>query len=154
MQRFPAPWERSGAPSVSPRWRLAASRDFEDLDLVAVHVGDVADALADEAARERCDIGNRSGARIGFILAHNPVCLAALAIAQDRHAMPEPNRLDALWLGPKDRARQPLREIAGVPRGELKRPASLVRVLDPLRGLQRFAAFGRRALKRFQARFG
>jgi hypothetical protein len=115
---------------------------------VAVHVDDVADALADEAARERRDIGNRSGARIGLVLPNNPKPLAALAIAQDRHAMPEGDRLGAFRLGPKDRARQPLREIAGIPRGELKRPASLVGVLDPLRGLQRLAAFGRRALKR------
>jgi len=43
---------------------------------------------------------------------------------------------------------------ACVARGELDRSTALVRVLDSLRGFQRLAAFGGRALKRLEPRLG
>ena len=68
--------------------------------------------------------------------------------------MPEGDRFGAFLLGPKDRARQPLGEIAACPRRELQCAPTLVRILNSLRRLQHLAAFGRRTLKRFQARLG
>ena len=66
---------------------------------MAVHVDQIADAFADEAARERRNAGYRAKARVSLVLADNSIGLTAVVVANDRDAMAKCDDFHACGLG-------------------------------------------------------
>jgi hypothetical protein len=99
-------------------------------------------------------IGDRSAARIRLILANNPEGLAATVVAQDRNPGAEGDNGRVCWLRLRNRARDALREVARIARGQFQSAAALVGVLYRLRGFERLLAVGKGPLERTEGRIG
>ena len=100
------------------------------------------DPLSDKQAGKWGHIGDQSAAGIRLIFAYDPERLAAISVPQDCDLGAERNYDRVARFRLRNRARDALREIAYIRRGQFESAPTIVGVRYRLSGLERLLAVG------------
>jgi hypothetical protein len=131
------PPERFAPPIFGGPAGITSLFDRDNLDLATLQLHGLTDSLSDEQAGKRGHIGDRSAAGIRLILAYDPERLAAIIVAQDRDMAAERDHDSVTRFRLWHCARDPLREVAHIPRSQFQSAPTIVGVRYRLSGLER-----------------
>ena len=133
---------------------VASLLDCDNLDFVTIHLYGLTDPLSNEPMGKWGHIGDGSAAGIRFVLAYDPERLAAIIVAQDRDMAAERDHDSVNGFRLWHCARDPLREVAHIPRSQFQGATTLVGVLLHLPGFERLLTVGEGALEPTEAGLG
>jgi hypothetical protein len=128
--------------------------DGDNFNFATIQLPNLTDALSDKQAGKWGHIRDRSAAWIRLVFAYNPERLAAIIVAQDCDLGTERDYDRVTRFRLRNRARDALREVADIPRGQFESAPAVGGARYYLRGFERLLALGEGPLERTEAALG
>jgi hypothetical protein len=148
-------WSESlGLPIFSRPAETASLFDGDNFDFATIQLYGLTNPISDKQAGKRGHIRYRSAAGIRLVFAYDPERLAAVIVAEDRDMAAERDHDSVTRFRLWHCARDPLREIAHIPRSQFQGATTLVSVLYHLPGFERLLTVGEGALEPMEAGLG
>ena len=142
-ERHDSPLSKSlGLPTFGGPTATVTLLDGDNFNFVTIKLHGLTDPLSDKQAGKWGHIGDRSAAGIRLIFAYDPERLAAIIVPQDCDLGAERNYDRVARFRLRNRARDALREIAYIRRGQFESAPTIVGVRYRLSGLERLLAVG------------
>jgi hypothetical protein len=114
-------WSKSlGLPTFGDPTATVTLLDGDNFNFAPIQLHGLTDPLSDKQAGKWGHIGDRSAAGIRLVLANDPERLAAIIVAQDRDMAAERDHDSVNGFRLWHCARDPLREVAHIPRSQFQ----------------------------------